>query len=168
MTKKTLSMKEQHKRQMWKKIKVIRANWNNPSKLHSLLTNWENEYSADYNDLASELVSYHTRKAWAKIAEEEGNNTIDDLIDILWESLRRVGGEYTVEETTEGVQIYCTKCPIADSYLKIGKPHFGLIFHCITDPHICEGFNPNIKFRRSKTLMNGDDCCDHHYSMKAP
>ncbi len=29
-----------------------------------------------------------------------------------------------------------------------------------------EGFNLGIKFRRTKTLMEGDDCCDHRYTVE--
>jgi len=32
----------------------------------------------------------------------------------------------------------------------------------------CEGLNPAIEFTRTKTLMQGDDCCDHAYALRAP
>ncbi|MFW9789019.1 MAG: L-2-amino-thiazoline-4-carboxylic acid hydrolase, partial [Candidatus Thorarchaeota archaeon] len=37
---------------------------------------------------------------------------------------------------------------------------------CNEDEHIVAGFNPSIKFSRTKTLMEGHDCCDHCYVMK--
>ncbi|MFX0093744.1 MAG: L-2-amino-thiazoline-4-carboxylic acid hydrolase, partial [Candidatus Hodarchaeota archaeon] len=110
-----------------------------------------------------EILAEQTRKAWAAIAARE-KSSFDDLIRRLWEDWTE--GEFTIEKSEKGVQIYCTKCPIADSYRSIGKQALGLIFQCSEDPYIAAGFNPNIEFRRSKTLMNGDDCCDHYYSIK--
>lgn len=155
---------------IWEKIRTIRDNWNNPGKLAMLLAEWEEigpSYGPDYNERASWLVGLHTRKNWAEIAINEASNTVDDLLDILWESLRNVGGEYTVEKTNEGVQIYCTRCPIADKYRSISKERYGFLFHCVTDPHITAGFcGPDIGFQRTKTLMEGDDCCDHYYAFR--
>jgi predicted ArsR family transcriptional regulator len=47
---------------------------------------------------------------WKGIAEKNGNNSIDDLIKLLWEPLRADGFEYTMEETESGFQMNCTKC----------------------------------------------------------
>ena len=55
---------------------------------------------------------------------------------------------------------------MADTYIKIGKPEYGLIFHCSTDPHIVAGFNPEMEFRITKKLMSSDECCDHYYHLK--
>ncbi|MHA2362845.1 MAG: L-2-amino-thiazoline-4-carboxylic acid hydrolase [Candidatus Hodarchaeales archaeon] len=166
MEKKATTTKEHQKQKIWEKVKEIRDNWNNPSELGTLLNKWDRDFGSEFNEIASELVGKNAQKLWAVVAEEEKRNSIDDLIDILWEGLKDAGGEYTVERTDKGSQIYCTKCPIADSYLKIGQEKYGLLFHCVTDPYICAGFNPKINYRRTKTLMEGDDCCDHFYSMK--
>jgi hypothetical protein len=87
---------------------------------------------------------------------------------MLWDGFRQVGGEFTVEKTdTGGVQFHATKCPLADVYRSIGKESYGFLFHCVTDPHIVAGFNPAIDFRRTKTLMEGHEECDHYYEMKS-
>ncbi|MFC2012727.1 L-2-amino-thiazoline-4-carboxylic acid hydrolase [Chloroflexota bacterium] len=31
---------------------------------------------------------------------------------------------------------------------------------------MASAFNPDIGFQRTKTLMRGDDCCDHIYYLK--
>ena len=38
---------------------------------------------------------------------------------------------------------------------------------CSADEAMVSGFNPKIGFRRTKTLMQGDDYCDHYYYMKS-
>jgi len=37
---------------------------------------------------------------------------------------------------------------------------------CQNDFYIAEGFNSKIGLKRTKTLMEGHDCCDHFYYMK--
>ncbi|MHA2496378.1 MAG: L-2-amino-thiazoline-4-carboxylic acid hydrolase [Candidatus Hodarchaeales archaeon] len=161
---------EEENEQLWEKIRAIRGNWRKPDKLKALLAEWEEigpGFGPEYNERASKLVGHHTRMAWASIATEERDNSIEDLLRTLWESFRQAGGEFTVEKTEAGgVQIHATKCPMADVYKSIGKESYGFLFHCVTDPHIVAGFNPEIDFRRTKTLMEGHAECDHYYEMK--
>ena len=102
---------------------------------------------------------------FSKLAVEGGDNSIEALIKIL------LGPEphdfvYTLDETDAGFQMHVTTCPIYD----MAKCH-GIteqMFHdiCAGDPYMAEGFNPNIGFKRTKTLMEGHDCCDHFYYYK--
>lgn len=147
-------------------VQDIRAARSNPKKLRSLLERYENDFGTEANDLVLEIIAETTRYAWAEIASERESNDIDGILDTLWKSFESVGGEYTVERTEDSAQIYCTSCPMAETYLEIGKPEFGLIFHCSTDPHIVAGFNPEMEFRITKKLMSGDACCDHFYRLK--
>jgi hypothetical protein len=55
---------------------------------------------------------------------------------------------------------------MADTFKAIEKVDLGVQFFCNEDAFIVEGYNPAIKFHRTKTLMEGDDCCDHRYTMK--
>jgi predicted ArsR family transcriptional regulator len=105
-------------------------------------------------------------KQWKKKAEQAGDNSIESLIKLLWEPLRAYGFEYTMEETKTGIQMNCTKCWSHDFAVrkKITEEMFYLA--CETDPFIVEGFNPNIGFTRTKSLMQGDDCCNHFYYYK--
>jgi hypothetical protein len=146
------------------KILLIRKSWRDPRKLNDLLDEWERNIGQKYNHVAKEYVAEQTRSAWSKLASQKGNTSLDNLISILWEQWTE--GEFTIERTKTSVQIYCTKCPIANAYKSINKEKYGLLFHCSEDPFIVEGFNPDIKFRRTKTLMNADDCCDHFYSLE--
>ncbi|MFW9965678.1 MAG: L-2-amino-thiazoline-4-carboxylic acid hydrolase [Candidatus Thorarchaeota archaeon] len=147
-------------------VNEIRAARPNPNKLSDLLNRYENEFGTEANGRVLEIIADTTREAWAEIASERETNDIDGILDTLWKYFASVGGEFTVERTEDSAQIHCTNCPIADTYLKIGKPEFGLIFHCSTDPHIVAGFNHKMEFRITKRLMSGDACCDHFYRLK--
>ncbi len=146
-------------------VTEIRAARLQPKKLKTLLEKDEREFGPEAEQRVLEIIAENTKKAWAEIAEERENNDVQGILDTLWKSFAGVGGEFTVEQTENSAQIHCTKCPMADTYRKIGKPEYGLIFHCSTDPHIVAGFNPEMEFKVTKTLMK-DDCCDHYYQLK--
>ncbi len=146
-------------------IDDIRSARDNPEKLLKLLDRYEKDFGPLKNERVLEIIGENTRRVWAEIASEQENNDIDGILDTLWKAFKDVGGEFTVERTEKAAQIECTKCPMADTYHQIGKQGYGLIFHCSTDPHIVAGFNPEMKFKISKTLMNGDKCCNHYYEL---
>ncbi len=147
-------------------IHEIRASRAEPTKLVRLIKLYDEEYGPKAEGETLKIIADFTRESWAGIAEDHGDTSIQGILDTLWNSFKNAGGEFTVERFEDGVQIYCTKCPMADTYKEIGKQGHGLIFHCSTDPHIVEGFNDNIDFKITKRLMSGDDCCDHRYSIK--
>ena len=147
-------------------IRQIRGARPNPKKLKALLEKYEREFGFEAEKQALDIIAKTTTRAWSELAEGRESRGIDDLLDMLWGSFEQAGGVFTVERTEDSAQIHCTRCPIADSYLSIGKPKYGLIFHCSTDPHIVAGFNPEIEFRVTKRLMSGDDCCDHYYRLR--
>ncbi len=144
----------------------IRAARSNPEKLNALLDRYENDFGAEANERVLEIIADMTREIWTEVASERERNDIDGILDTLWKSFESVGGEFTVERTEDSAQIHCTRCPMADTYHEIGRPEYGLIFHCSTDPHIVAGFNPEMEFKITKYLMNGDACCDHYYQLK--
>ena len=166
MVEKELSAENQLREQVKEMIRKIINNWNDSSQLCALLNEWEEKFGPEATDIAQEVIAEQTHKGWASVAEREQCNTIGDLIRFLWEPFRNQGAEFTVEEIENGIQVYCTYCPIAEAYRKIKKEEYGLLFNCSEDPHIVEGFNPRITFKRTKTLMEGHDCCDHRYTLE--
>jgi hypothetical protein len=103
---------------------------------------------------------------WRKIAEEHGRNDIQGIKDTLWKWVLDEGIEYEFEDTLEGTQFRVTRCPLAKMAQEIGAANWGYICFCADDPPMVAGFNPKMGFRRTKTLMEGDDYCDHFYFMK--
>jgi predicted ArsR family transcriptional regulator len=95
------------------------------------------------------------------------DRTIEKLISILWEPGRIPGmSEFTYKKVDNGIQMNCTKCPYADVFKMLGATEWGYRLYCATDLSLVKGFNENIGFRRSKTLMEGHDCCDHFYYLE--
>lgn len=113
-----------------------------------------------------DMIAQDTLQEWEQKAAQEPGNTIEDLIRLLWEPLRAQGFEFTIERREDGVQMHCTRCPLADRAKAIGGAEWMVHLYCGTDPHMAAGFNPQMGFRRTKTLMEGHDCCDHFYFYK--
>jgi hypothetical protein len=149
--------------QIWTQIRKIRDSWGNSEQLKVALAEWESDFGTEYNALAEKLLAEKTRESWARRAASWNSTSLDVLIRVMWEDWTE--GEFSIDKSEGCVQIQCTKCPIANAYRSIGQSELGLIFQCSEDPHIVAGYNPNMKFRRTKTLMAGDEMCDHSYEL---
>ena len=107
------------------------------------------------------------RAVWARKARETGDDSIGSLIKHLWGEPKGDGLDFTVEITGAGYQMKCTKCPTYEYAKRHGITEQMYYIICEGDPYFAEGFNPDIGFKRTKTLMQGHDCCDHFYFYKS-
>ncbi|RPI99443.1 MAG: hypothetical protein EHM36_15985 [Deltaproteobacteria bacterium] len=57
-------------------------------------------------------------------------------------------------------------CRFADMYRELGLSELGYLLSCGRDFALIEGFNPEIRLKRTKTLMEGGNCCDFRIEMK--
>ncbi|MBN2008365.1 L-2-amino-thiazoline-4-carboxylic acid hydrolase [candidate division KSB1 bacterium] len=104
---------------------------------------------------------------WKNNAEEAGKNDIATYINILWDGFcKKDGLQFTMTEENGVTQMHCTYCPWAEKAKQLNATDWGYELFCMTDYYMIEGFNPDIQFERTKTLMQGNDCCDHSYRMK--
>ena len=65
---------------------------------------------------------------------------------------KRVKGNVRESKTVE--------CLYADVWKKWGAPEVGFRWHCAGDKAFIEMLHPNHTLERTKTLMQGDDCCN--------
>ncbi len=68
-----------------------------------------------------------------------------------------------VEDTPKKFALKFTKCLWAKTALEFNAPELGYNICCNPDFEMAKTFHPNIKLIRTKTLMNGDDYCNHTY-----
>ncbi len=110
--------------------------------------------------------SERMRKIWSGI--KHGENSAKDLISVLWDGMgKEIDMKFSSSETPSGtIKMECTFCPFAEIALKHGFAEVGHALFCMGDYGIVEGFNSAIEFTRGKTLMGGDDCCDHAYRIR--
>ena len=75
--------------------------------------------------------------------------------------------EYEVlEDSDDKFAIKITKCKYTDFYLERGAPEIGYRMHCALDFGETEAFSSEITLKRTKTLMQGDNYCNHCYELK--
>ena len=70
-----------------------------------------------------------------------------------------------VQDKPQAFELRITECLWAKTFREIGAADIGYLLFCNTDFAHCQGFNPRIALLRSKTLMQGNDCCNHHYEI---
>jgi hypothetical protein len=68
-----------------------------------------------------------------------------------------------VEDTPQAVEVKVTECLWAKTFREMGAAEMGYRLICYRDYGDCLGFNPRITLTRTKTLMQGDDCCNHRF-----
>jgi predicted ArsR family transcriptional regulator len=59
-----------------------------------------------------------------------------------------------------------TRCRFAEMYRRLGLEHLGAILSCNRDAAMIEGFNSEIDFSRTQTLMEGAPHCNFRYSQE--
>jgi L-2-amino-thiazoline-4-carboxylic acid hydrolase len=87
--------------------------------------------------------------------------------ELLWDKLDPE--KYKIEkleDTPESLKYRVLTCPWAEAYREVKGAEIGSALSCAWDYGFCQGLNPAIKFTRTKTLMQGDDCCNHCYELK--
>lgn len=52
-------------------------------------------------------------------------------------------------------------CPVVDALAEMGMPEVAPVM-CAIDQIYSQGYR-GIKFRRTKSVAEGDDCCDYRY-----
>lgn len=68
-----------------------------------------------------------------------------------------------VEDTPQAVEVKVTECLWAKTFRELGAAEIGYSLICHRDYADCQGFNPRITLTRSKTLMQGDEYCNHRF-----
>jgi hypothetical protein len=65
-----------------------------------------------------------------------------------------------VIDEPDRIGYHFTRCMNAEIYRELGEPELGLVI-CASDEPWFRSYNPKLAFKRTKTLMAGDEVCDH-------
>lgn len=66
-------------------------------------------------------------------------------------------------ETRDRIMFNVTECLWAKTFRDMNAADLGYVICCQQDFASAKAQNPRIGLKRTKTLMQGDDCCDHIY-----
>ncbi len=97
-----------------------------------------------------------------------GGNDLSSLAEAVdsW----RVGDALTLEigrQDEQAFEFNVTRCRFAEMYHRLGLKDLGAILSCSRDAAMIEGFNPEISFTRTQTIMEGAPHCDFRYYKKS-
>jgi predicted hydrocarbon binding protein len=70
------------------------------------------------------------------------------------------------EQTGDTLSFDVTRCRYAEMYRTLGIPELGAVLSCNRDAALIEGFNPDVQFERTQTIMQGATHCDFRYRTK--
>jgi predicted ArsR family transcriptional regulator len=109
------------------------------------------------------------KEDWAEMGSKEAHpgTEIQDFIRILWEPLRTEGFSFTQKEVEGRVEFCVGKCPVFELAERTGMHTWLYHLACATDFYTTLAFSPRMEFSRTKTLLEGHDCCNHTYSYKS-
>lgn len=115
-------------------------------------------------ELAREVVVGVAREQGAEMAVALGGNDLA-AFNAGNEAWTR-GGALEIEIVEQSDEVYAfnvTRCRYAEMYKSLGIAELGALFSCNRDGTLMEGFNPDIEFERTQTIMGGASHCDFRY-----
>ncbi len=135
-----------------------------------LITQFKKYLSSELGEKKSKHI---IREVIKGVAIEQGRelsklngNSLNSFID-RQEPWTRDGSLVTdvIKKNNKSYHYNVTKCKYAEMYKEMGIQDLGFDLSCNRDFNLVEGFNKNIKLKRTKTLMQGDDYCDFRYDV---
>ncbi len=130
------------------------------------------ELSAEYGEKAGQAVEEFIRlniiRSWPETGEREAHKgtEAEDFIRVLWEPLKELGFEFTINMENDIFTLRLTKCPVAELADKTNLHDWLYHMACVTDFYSTPAFSDEIGFGRTKTLMQKDEYCNHTYYYK--
>jgi hypothetical protein len=115
------------------------------------------------------LLNRYSEGVGKQVGEQQARNASGTDFQTFVETFRppRYANSLTHEVVEDGEKVFelrVTECIWAETFRNAGLG--GEIGHaavCNMDYHWPSAFNPSFKMERTKTLMQGDDHCNHRY-----
>jgi hypothetical protein len=125
---------------------------------------------AVYGDAGVQTIRRAFAESWAEsgkeMAKELGNNSLRSLCSALEQTCIGSHEWIKLEDSDTRQAYHFTRCIWAEAFREFEAQDVGFWVLCQGDASLASSFNPMIGFSRTKTLMMGDDCCDHIYYLK--
>ena len=115
------------------------------------------------------IKNLYERETIRWVTEARGRDHIEDFQDFLAWIKKTYGSPYwshiltyTLEEALREYRFTCTECLNAKVFRDLNAEDLGYIMLCHTDFAATSAFHPKLRLERTKTLMQGDECCNFH------
>jgi len=125
---------------------------------------------AVYGDAGVQTIRRAFAESCAEAGKERAKAADDNSLRSLCSSIEQIcigSHEWIKLEDSNTRQAYrFTRCMWAEAFRELKAEDIGFWLLCQADASLASSFNPMIGFSRTKTLMMGDDCCNHVYYLK--
>jgi hypothetical protein len=120
-------------------------------------------------DIIRETVSKAAVEQGVDLADQvDGDPDLKDFFDILPMWTKDGALEIDVLEAgTDTLDFNVTRCRYAEMYREMGIGEIGDLLSCQRDGDFCIGYNKDIEFSRTQTIMGGASYCDFRYRLKS-
>ena len=152
--KKTLTYKEYLKDKYTNLVLLVREMEKTIGKTKAHLIVEKTFYKDMYDSVTKELIELGPVNEFADFVriEKEENESTD---------IRNTVTIKTVTDTENMLGLHITECLDAEVFKELGAEDIGYLVACNPDHAYAKACNPRVKLRRTKTLMQGDEHCDH-------
>jgi hypothetical protein len=135
-----------------------------------LLRGLEKEIGSEkFVAMLKRIIDEGNERRSAEFAKKLGKN---DLAAYT-QNFRQADGFYqkaltfqVVEDTPRAFEVKVTECLWAKTYRDVQAADLGYVLSCYGDFTAAQGFNHKMRLVRTKTLMQGEDCCNHRYVLE--
>lgn len=129
-----------------------------------LLARLAAEYGDGVYEIARDEVVEIARAQGSALAEQVGGNSLRDFARGLgaWSADGALETE-VVELTDDTFAFDVIRCRYAELYRSLGLQELGATLSCNRDGALIEGFNPDVEFTRTQTIMGGATHCDFRF-----
>ncbi len=146
-------------------FKKLKDQWNSTDRI-TLLNNLKGIYGDKVKIVLDKFLREKTEADWLNIGIENKDNSLEAFMKILWAPDMEEGFEYSVKNENSLYKVTCTKCPMFELANELNAHEWIFELACKSDYYMVNGFNKDIQFFRDKTLIEGDDYCNHSYWFK--
>jgi hypothetical protein len=125
----------------------------------------QTKYGAEGVEAIHQALTELASEKGRKMAQEANADTLPAFCSAL--EARCTGSHewFKLEDSDKRQAYRFTRCIWAEIFAELDALDIGF-WLCEGDEPISSAFNPAIGFQRTKTLMEGDDCCDHIFYLK--
>jgi len=132
-----------------------------------LLARLAAEFGDGVYEVARDEIVAIARIQGAALAEQVGGNSLTDFASGLgaWSAEGALETE-VIEISEESYAFDVTRCRYAEMYRALGLEDLGATLSCNRDAALIEGFNPDVEFTRTQTIMGGATHCDFRFAAR--
>ena len=119
-------------------------------------------------EIAKKVINEDAILSGKAMAKKYSGNSVTELSRIVKEVWGQDGAIEIkkIKETENELFFDVTHCGYVEIYEKLGIKELGFTLSCSRDFPFMEGFNPEIKLKRTKTIMEGAEYCDFRYTIE--